>query len=56
MKSLGKKSYRIEIPKTDNNIFLRVGADDGYGVAVLEDFLIAQNGAVPAVALVGGEP
>ena len=31
---------------------LGVGADDGQGVAVLEDFLIAEDGPVPAVAAV----
>ena len=32
-----------------------VGADNGDGVAVLKDLLIAQDGPVPAVAQVGGE-
>ena len=32
-----------------------VGADDGDGVAVLEDLLVAQDGTIPAVTLVGRE-
>ncbi len=36
-------------------VLLGVRADDGDGVAVLEDLGVAQDGAVPAVAFVGGE-
>ena len=32
-----------------------VGAHDGEGVAVLEDFGIVQDGTIPAVTLVGRE-
>ena len=36
-------------------LLLGVGADDGDGVAELEDLVVAENRPVPAVAFVGGE-
>ncbi len=36
-------------------LFLGVGADDGDGVAELEDLVVAEDRPIPAVALVGRE-
>ncbi len=54
---VGRKNLEIELHllRRCGGVLVAVGADDGHGIAVLEDLLVAQDGAVPSVTLVRGE-